>query len=234
MVLCCQEISDDESDEFESCPCHSGSCQVVLTEKQQTQLGETFLALLAMAPERRTEVAKTEADCHFQAMGMQPHRIAMFCDEAGLDREHVDLAEWLRFHECIAASEGGDFLIDILIGQGAAIMAARPGNLGKGTDFNNRLRELYETLVKECTVDGQFLEARFVPAGAAASYFRKLHAPTEFVAKYEVMEELILMDECLDDLTEEVWLEIFESLFSRESRACDWLVEKLNSKHDAN
>jgi len=184
------------------------------------------LQLLAVSEERRSSLAKAEAEAHFLSIGMQPHRIAMFCMEAGLDGEEVDLAEWLRFHECIATSEGGDFLISILISQGTAVLAQ--GKRGRVKNLNSRLSSLFREV--EALRGGVLLnEHGRLPRGAAVSFFGSCipPPPSDFLTKLALMEDLVCEDEDLEEVTEEAWLEIFASLFS--NQACDWLLERFDT-----
>jgi len=199
------EFSDDDSS-IES-PGPSSSFNIVLSDTQQAELNLAFEQL-----SHGTEAIPTQnAFVHFQTIGMQMRRVLLFAEEAQMDETACTLPQWLRFFECIAQSEGGDFLLPILISQTVTALKSR-----ENRDF---IVQMFHKI--------DVLGTGSIQCGAASEYFATLDAPGEFILRYELMEDMCGDGDERDQVDMDAWLQIFESLFANEG-TCDWLVAKFN------
>lgn len=200
------EFSDDDSS-IESPGPSNSTFNIVLSDTQQADLNQAFQHLSHGAAAMPTQ----NAFVHFQTIGMQMRRVLLFAEEAQMDEAACTLQQWLRFFECIAQSEGGDFLLPILISQTMTALKSHEN------------RDFIVDMFHKMDVVG----TGSIQCGAASQFFTAMDAPAEFILRYELMEDMCGDGDERDQVDMDAWLQIFESLFANEG-TCDWLVAKFN------
>jgi len=196
------ELSEEDSDEDlpqEPTP----SFVVVLGESQQQQLTDAFKELA----DGDETVPLATAFAHFTSLGMQAHRILQFAEEAGVAGETLSCEQWIHFFECIAKTEGGDTFLSILISRSSTVLAALKNK--------KYLMRIYARI--------DVAQTKALPRGTACAYFTSAGAPSDFVFKYELMEDMFCDDEGLEEVGPEAFTMIFESLFA-DKAMCEWMV----------